>query len=79
MFHQFEGPKPSDDQQPMDLPQGKRVLIFVFNIITKNRSMEEAIEETKPLMMLVFYCLEKVKLWSIERRTLSTVSIDLHF
>merc|ERR1711909_146964 len=51
-----------------ELPQGKHVLIFVFNIMTgKDKSLEEAIEETKPLMQLVFYCLDKVKRYKLSR------------
>merc|ERR1719315_61468 len=65
---QFTGPKPGEDQQPLELPQGKHVLIFVFNIMTgKDKSLEEAIEETKPLMQLVFYCLDKVKRYKLSR------------
>jgi len=65
---QFTGPKPGEDQQPLELPQGKQVLIFVFNIMTsKDKSLEEAIEETKPLMQLVFYCLDKVKRYKLSR------------
>jgi len=64
---QFTGPKPSDDQQPLELAQGKQVLIFVFNLIAKENSLEEAVEETKPLMQLVFYCLEKVKRYKLSR------------
>merc|ERR1712110_423447 len=69
---QYTGPKPADDQQPLELPQGKKVLIFVFNIQHgKTKTLEEAIEETKPLMQLVFYCLDKVK-----RYELSLVNTD---
>merc|ERR1712012_81733 len=64
---QFTGPKPTDDQQPLELPQGKQVLIFVFNLLTKTKTLEEAIEETKPLMQLVFYCLDKVKRYKVSR------------
>merc|ERR1719427_1050572 len=61
---QFTGPKPSEDQQP----QGKQVLIFVFNILTgKDKTLDEAIEETKPLLQLVFYCLDKVKRYKLSR------------
>merc|ERR1711936_1514305 len=56
---QFTGPKPTDDQQPLELPQGKQVLIFVFNLLSKDKTLEQAIEETKPLMQLVFYCKNK--------------------
>ena len=48
------------------------MLIFVFNLLHgKTKSLEEAIEETKPLMQLVFYCLDKVK-----RYELSLVNSD---
>ena len=65
---QFTGPKPSEDQQPLELPQGKQVLIFVFNILTgKDKTLDEAIDETMPLMQLVFYCLDKVKRYKLSR------------
>merc|ERR1719315_20299 len=64
---QYTGVKPADDQQPLELPQGKNVLIFVFNILAKDRPLEEAIEDTKPLMLLVFYCLDKVKKYKLSR------------
>merc|ERR1712080_796320 len=50
-----------------DLPVGKNVLIFVFNILNKDKTMEEAIEDMKPLMLLVFYCLDKVKRYKLSR------------
>jgi len=65
---QYTGPKPPDDQLPMELPQGKKVLIFVFNLLQgKNKTLEEAIEETKPMMQLVFYCLDKVRRYKLSR------------
>ena len=40
----------------------------MFNILQgKNKTLEEAIEETKPLMQLVFYCLDKVKRYKVSR------------
>merc|ERR1711923_325884 len=39
-----------------------------FNLLHgKNKTLEEAIEETKPLMQLVFYCLDKVKRYKLSR------------
>merc|ERR1712041_5181 len=64
---QYTGPKPAEDQQPLELPQGKQVLIFVFNLLTKDKTLEQAIEDTKPLMQLVFYCLDKVKRYKLSR------------
>ena len=42
---QYTGPKPTNDQQPLELPLpvGKQVLISVFNILNKDKMMEEAI------------------------------------
>jgi len=53
---QYTGAKPQEDQQPMELPKGNQVMIFVFNLLIKDRNLEEAIEETKPLMHLVIKC-----------------------
>ena len=40
----------------------------MFNLLHgKTKSLEEAIEETKPLMQLVFYCLDKVKRYKLSR------------
>ena len=64
---QYTGPKPTDDQQPVDLPEGKKVLIFCFNVLLKGekgsaRSIEDAVEDMRPLMLLVFYFVDKVRL-----------------
>jgi len=61
---QYTGPKPTEDQQPMELPQGKKVLIFVFNLV---KTTQEGIEETQPLLHLVFYCIDKVKKYKLSR------------
>lgn len=61
---QYTGVKPADDQQPMELPQGKPVLIFVFNILNPTQS---GIEDTKSMLHLVFYCLDKVKRYKLSR------------
>ena len=39
----------------------------MFNILNKDKTMEEAIEDMKPLMLLVFYCLDKVKRYKLSR------------
>ena len=33
----------------------------------KNKTLEEAIEDTKPMMQLVFYCLDKVRRYKLSR------------
>jgi len=61
---QYIGPKPTDDQQPMELPQGKKVLIFTFNL---DDTSPAGIEDTQPLLHLVFYCIDKVKKYKMSR------------
>ena len=63
---QYTGPKPTDDQQPVELPEGKKVLIFCFNVLLKSnggsaRSIDDAVEDMRPLMLLVFYFVDKVR------------------
>ena len=53
----------------MELPEGKKVLIFCFNVLLKSnggsaRSIDDAVEDMRPLMLLVFYFVDKVRrLW----------------
>merc|ERR1711868_115303 len=45
-----------------------KVLIFVFNLLQgKNKTLEDAIEDTKPMMQLVFYCLDKARRYKLSR------------
>ena len=65
-LEQYTGPKPTDDQQPVELPEGKKVLIFCFNVLLKSnggsaRSIDDAVEDMRPLMLLVFYFVDKVR------------------
>ena len=39
----------------------------MFNLLSKDKTLEQAIEETKPLMQLVFYCMDKVKRYKLSR------------
>ena len=65
---QFTGPKPTEDQVITDLPEGKKVLIFTFNLVQKNGvPIEEAVEDMKPLMLLVFYFMDKIKRYKLSR------------
>lgn len=64
---QFSGPKQQEESNLTKLPATKKVLLFGFNIPTKGRSAQEAIEMMKPLMSLVFYCMEKVKRYRISK------------
>jgi len=65
---QYTGIKPPEDQPPEEWPVPKKVLIFTFNLTEKkDMSSEEAMEAMKPLMMLVFYFMDKVKRFRLSR------------
>ena len=67
---QYTGLKPTDsDQTPTELPQGKKVLIFTFNLDTTTKGIlpEDTAENIKPMMMLVFYFIEKIKRFHLSR------------
>ena len=55
-------------QAPEEWPVPKKVLIFTFNLNEKkDMTSEEAMEAMKPLMMLVFYFMDKVKRFRLSR------------
>ncbi|GLG94159.1 Coiled-coil domain-containing protein 47 [Gryllus bimaculatus] len=58
---QFSGPKQPEDTTLTKLPETKKVLLFGFNIPVKGRPVNEAMEQMRPLLQLVFYCMEKAK------------------
>ncbi|RZF47245.1 hypothetical protein LSTR_LSTR004954 [Laodelphax striatellus] len=58
---QFSGPKQPEDTTLTKLPDTKKALLFGFNVPVKGKSATEAMEHIRPLMQLVFYCMEKVK------------------
>ncbi|KAL1497902.1 hypothetical protein ABEB36_008784 [Hypothenemus hampei] len=61
---QFSGQKPTDDTNSnavTKLPEVDKVLRFGFNLPTKGTSLEETIINMKPLMIMVFYCIDKIK------------------
>lgn len=70
---QYTGPKPTDADaaQQTSRPDSKKVLIFNFNVVLKknNRtaSLEETMENLKPMMMLVFYFMDKIKRFRLTR------------
>ena len=65
---QYSGPKPPDDQNTVELPAARKALIFTFNIgVPKGQQTDEAMEAMKPLLMLVFYFVDKVKRFRLSR------------
>ncbi len=66
---QYTGPKPADDQAPTELPEGRKVLIFTFNIagLKAKRPVDESVEAIKPLMLLVFYFMDKIRRFRLSK------------
>ncbi|CAH1180404.1 unnamed protein product [Phaedon cochleariae] len=64
---QFSGPKQSEDNGALKLPDTEKVLMFSFNIQTKGMVLEEACAKLSPLMNMVFYCVDKIKRFRLSR------------
>lgn len=64
---QFSGLKQTEETNALKLPDTEKVLRFGFNIPIKGRPLEEVMEHIKPLMVMVFYCIEKVKRYRLSK------------
>ncbi|XP_014273685.1 PAT complex subunit CCDC47 isoform X2 [Halyomorpha halys] len=64
---QYSGPKQTEETNLTKLPSTKKVLMFGFNIPTKDRSVQEAMDALKPLMNMVFYCMDKIKRYRLSK------------
>ncbi|XP_050298050.1 PAT complex subunit CCDC47 [Anthonomus grandis grandis] len=65
---QYSGIKPSDDANPPTRPVDKdKVLRFGFNLSTKGMGLEEVMTKIKPLMSMVFYCIDKTKRYRLSK------------
>ena len=50
-----------------ELPEGQKVLIFTFNVVLKDQTIEEAVDNMRPLMLLVFYFVDKIRRYRLSR------------
>ncbi|XP_005104828.1 coiled-coil domain-containing protein 47 [Aplysia californica] len=57
---QYSGLKVQEDTQPTKMPETKPCLLFCFTVPGKGRTRAVDMENLKPLMQLVFYCVDKV-------------------
>ncbi|KAK9883530.1 hypothetical protein WA026_001705 [Henosepilachna vigintioctopunctata] len=64
---QFSGPKQTEDTGSLKLPDTEKVLLFGFNLKLKGKPLESAMKEIEPLMVMVFYCIEKVKRYRLSK------------
>jgi hypothetical protein len=55
------------DSSLTKLPDTKKVLIFAFNIPVKGKAVHEAMDQMRPLLQLVFYCMDKVKRFKLSK------------
>jgi len=64
---QFSGPKQPEDSSLTKLPETKKVLMFGFNIPVKGKPIHEAMDQMRPLLQLVFYCIDKIKRFKVSK------------
>ena len=50
-----------------ELPEGQKVLLFTFNVVLKDSTIEEAVDNMRPLMLLVFYFVDKIRRYRLSR------------
>lgn len=55
------------DSSLTKLPDAKKVLMFGFNIPVKGKPIHEAMDQMRPLLQLVFYCMDKVKRFKLSK------------
>jgi hypothetical protein len=55
------------DSSLTKLPDAKKVLIFAFTIPVKGKAVHEAMDHMRPLLQLVFYCMDKVKRFRLSK------------
>jgi hypothetical protein len=60
---QYVGPRQPEENQAGKVPETSRVLIFCFNIVDPSGKSgpPRDIEQMKPLLKMVFYCIDKMK------------------
>jgi len=64
---QYSGVKQTEDTTALKLPDVKKMLMFGFNVPIKGVPATEAMEQLKPVMVLVFYMLEKLRRYRLSK------------
>lgn len=64
---QYTGVKQADDTGALKLPDTQKVLLFGFNIPSKGAGVTETMEQLKPLMTMVLYCIDKIKRYRLSK------------
>jgi hypothetical protein len=55
------------DSSLTKLPDTKKLLMFGFNIPLKGKPVHEAMDQMRPLLQLVFYCMDKIKRFRLSK------------
>ncbi|KAI5753542.1 hypothetical protein M8J77_001152 [Diaphorina citri] len=75
---QFSGPKQTEETTLTKLPDVKKVILFNFNLQMGQLSIQDTIDEMKPLMQFVFYTLDRVKRFRLSREAKSKADKNRH-
>ncbi|BFZ01158.1 hypothetical protein BsWGS_04197 [Bradybaena similaris] len=64
---QYSGIKLQEDSQPTKMPETKPCILFCFTIPGKGKTRVSDMENLKPLMQLVFYCVDKLSRFQLSK------------
>lgn len=64
---QYSGAKNQYDDNQTKMPDVKPTMVFCFNVAGKGKTKTSDMENMKPLMQLVFYCVDKVARMSMSK------------
>lgn len=64
---QYTGVKQADDTGALKLPDTQKVLLFGFNVSPRGVGTTETMEQLKPLMTMVLYCIDKIKRYRLSK------------
>ncbi|CAG5124962.1 unnamed protein product, partial [Candidula unifasciata] len=64
---QYSGVKIQEDNQQTKMPETKPCLLFCFTISGKGKTRVSDMENLKPLMQLVFYCIDKLSRFQLSK------------
>nr|CAG4651946.1 EOG090X08PA [Triops cancriformis] len=64
---QYTGPKQTEDVVLSKMPAPKKVLIFTSNLTLKSGSFEESMEQYRPFLQMVLYCVDRVKRFRLSK------------
>lgn len=75
---QFSGPKQTEETTLTKLPEVKKVLMFNFNLQMGQLSIQNTMDEMKPLLQFVFYFLDRVKRFRLSREAKAKADKNRH-